>query len=668
MTNDHRTDKIAYRADVDGLRAVAIVPVVLFHAGIAPFSGGFVGVDVFFVISGYLITSFILGQIGRGNFSFSNFYMRRIRRIFPALYVVMAFCAVVGWLLLTPHDYRLLGESIFATVLFSSNILFWMQAGYFSVPLQERPLLHTWSLGVEEQFYVVFPIFLVLLCRFFPRKLVAITFALCILSFGINALTVEYHPNFAFYLASSRIWELFIGALLAMGALPRPTSAKWSEVAGLFGAMLIVGAIFGFSKDTTFPGLAALLPSIGAASLIWAGIGQNGTVTRSLSHPAFVLTGKISYSLYLWHFPLLTFGAYVAVGDPSLTMRFALIALSIVLAFASWLYVEQPVREGHWIFGKARPVFGFAGVALALFGCFGLAVHFADGFPGRIGQPGERILASERDFNTDRGRCLNLDYDADIKRRPLCKFGVDDAAPEFVLWGDSHAESLRASIDGAAKKARRAGVFFGTAGCIPEIGIDRLHAPGCSHVNVAIAKYLVSLRSIHTVILAGRWGLWAEGSPYKQEAGTQVPLVDASGAPIENHAALAAGLESVIARLVTAGKQVWLVGPIPEIGYDVPRTLYLYSLGIAQSTEIQPSLKEFDDRQAFVLKLFATMNKKFKVRVVWPHQYLCNSSFCQVQKDGRPLYIDDQHLTRSATISMSEIFDPIFANALLPDR
>jgi peptidoglycan/LPS O-acetylase OafA/YrhL len=667
MTDDYRPKSIAYRPDIDGLRAVAIVPVIFYHAGIAPFGGGFVGVDVFFVISGYLIAAFILGQIDRGKFSLRNFYVRRIRRIFPALFVMMAFCAAIGWSLLTPQDYRLLGESIFATVLFSSNVLFWLQSGYFAAPLEQRPLLHTWSLGVEEQFYLVFPIFLVLLCRFFRGKVIRVTFVLCILSFGLNCLTVKDHPNFAFYLAPTRIWELFAGALLAMGALAPPRSVKSSEIAGLVGCAVIACAIFAFSKDTVFPGFAALLPTIGTAAVIWAGIGGKGTVVRVLSHPLPVLIGKISYSLYLWHFLLLAFGAYAIVGEPSLTVRIAILALSIVVAFASWVYVEQPVRQGYGIFGDPKAVFGTAAAALALFGGFGLASHFSGGFPGRIDKADMQIVASERDFNPDRGQCLKLADDKGIAGRSLCKFGANDVGPQFALWGDSHAESLRAAVDGAANKAHRAGIFVGSTGCVPALDIDRQNT-GCRRTNDDIIQYLLSLPSIHTIILAGRWGLWAEGTTYKQEGGKGILLVDASEHVVDNHAALAAGLDKAVARLAAAGKQIWLVGPIPEIGYDVPRTLYLYSLGLPRSVDIRPTFKEFSERQAFVLKLFAHMVEKYRVRAVWPHQFLCNSSFCDVQKDGRPLYIDDQHLTRSATISMLGIFDPIFNNPLLPDR
>ena len=573
MTDNRSPNATAYRADIDGLRAVAIVPVVLYHAEIAPFGGGYVGVDIFFVISGYLITSFILGRIQRGKFTLGDFYLRRIRRIFPALFLMMAFCAAIGWHLLTPDDYRRLGESIFATVFFCSNILFWLQSGYFAAQPEARPLLHTWSLGVEEQFYVVFPILLVLLCRYFPRRLIAITLALSVLSFGFNVFSVDAHPSLAFFLGPPRIWELFIGALVAMGALAASTSVIWSEAASLLGVGLIGYAIFGFSRDTTFPGFAALLPTIGAAAIIWAGSGPTGRVTRLLSHPAPVLIGKISYSLYLWHFPLLAFGAYAVVGGLSLTERLALIVLSIVLAFASWFFVEQPVREGRWFFGKAKPVFGSAAAALALFGGFGLAAHFSGGFPSRIGDPGLQILAGADDGDPDRNRCLKLADSTDISRRPSCEFGAIGVVPQFALWGDSHAESLRAAFDIAAKNTQRAGIFFGTAGCIPELGFDRQNA-GCGRVNDAIVGYLDSMASIHTVILAGRWGLWAEGSPYKHEGGRRASLVDASGVAMDNHAAFAAGLERVVDKLTTAGKQVWLVGPIPEIGYNVPRALY----------------------------------------------------------------------------------------------
>lgn len=665
MTDSHTNGGIAYRADIDGLRAVAIVPVVFYHAGIAPFGGGFVGVDVFFVISGYLITSFILGQMDGGKFSLRNFYLRRIRRIFPALFVILTFSAVVGWLLLTPHDYSRLGASIFATVFFSSNVLFWLRSGYFDIPLEQQPLLHTWSLGVEEQFYIVFPILLILLYRFLPRGLIGIIFTLCTLSFATNVFTVVSHPQLAFFLAPPRIWELFFGVLLAMGAAAAPRTDWASEVAGIVGVALIGCAVFGFSQDTTFPGFAALLPTAGAAAIIWAGIGRKATVTHVLSHPWAVFVGKISYSWYLWHFPLLAFVSYIFVGGPSLLTRLALIALSSVLAIASWFFVEQPVRKGQWIFGKPEAVFASAAAAIVVFGGFGLLLPLSGGFPSRI-TSGQEILEGEHDFNPDRSLCLNSVDDTDIAASTLCKFGVNDATARFALWGDSHAESLRAGLDAAAKKTGNAGIFLGTAGCIPELGIERSVGKsvgsGCDRINAAIVEFL-SRSAISTVILAGRWGLWVEGTPYKHEAGGRISFADTSGAPLANRVALQVGLERAVKQLSAAGKQIWLIGPIPEIGYDVPRSLYLKTLGLPGSIDIRPTRQEFNDRQAFVLVLLAELAAKYHAQLIWPHEYLCDSHICAVQRDGHSLYVDDQHLTRFAAISMSKIFDPIFAAA-----
>jgi peptidoglycan/LPS O-acetylase OafA/YrhL len=655
---------IAYRADIDGLRAVAIVPVLLYHAEIAPFGGGFVGVDVFFVISGYLITSYILDQLDRGRFSLRDFYLRRIRRIFPALFVMMAACTAVGWFILTPNDYRSLGESIVATVLFSSNILFWRQAGYFAQPVEAWPLLHTWSLGVEEQFYLFFPVLIALAWRVAPRRIAPVTAAMCIISFGLNLATVGTAPRFAFYMAPPRIWELFLGALLAMAPARHRAHPQLRQLAGLVGTGLIALAVFGFSRETPFPGLAALLPTVGAAAIIWAGSGDGhgGIVTAMLSWRIPVFVGKISYSLYLWHLPLLAFAAYVGGGTVSLNAAWALLALSALLSVISWLTVEQPVRRGRSIFGDARIVFRAATAAAMLFGGFGVLATATGGFPARIGVPGLRLLAGENDINPDRSHCLPLAQAAGNVRPPGCRFGAADAAIGYALWGDSHGESLRAGFDDAGKRTGRGGIFIGYAGCIPELGYDRSN-PGCSSGNQTIADYLAATPSIHTVVLAGRWGLWAEGWPYGAEGGPRVTTMTAAGAPIDNHAALAVGLDAAMAALHAAGKQIWLVGPIPEIGYSVPRTLYLNSLGIRPSLDIRPTIAQFERRQDFVLRLLVRLADKYQARLIWPHRTLCDDRFCHVLNDGRPLYSDDQHLARSGARTLSTLFEPVFAVA-----
>ena len=332
-----------YRADIDGLRAVAVIPVVLFHAGVPGFGGGFVGVDIFFVISGFLITSIIASEIDTGRFSIARFYQRRIRRIFPALIVVMAFSILAGFLLLTPGDLLTLGESVIATSLFVSNIFFWQHASYFAAPLHENPLLHTWSLSIEEQFYLFYPLFLYVISRLWrPGRNILVLLG-CLASFGLCAVLVYYKQSAAFYLGPTRAWELLVGGLIALGAIPRarsPLTANGTAVAGL---VLIGLSVFFYSATTRFPGLTALPPVLGAALIIWGGQHQNTIVHRLLSTDPFTLVGKASYSLYLWHFPLFAFSSYVKVKELGAVPIVALCALSFLLSLVSLYFVERPV-------------------------------------------------------------------------------------------------------------------------------------------------------------------------------------------------------------------------------------------------------------------------------------------------------------------------------------
>ncbi len=323
-----------YRADVDGLRTIAVVPVVLFHAGMPFFSGGFVGVDVFFVISGYLITNLILNDLDRGGFSIANFYQRRIRRIFPALAVVFAFCLAAGFALLTPEDYAGLGRSIVASSAFASNIYFWRSTNYFAPDSDAEPLLHTWSLSVEEQYYVFYPLLLLVLARLrWPpaRWLIGIV----VVSLIAATLLVFYKPSATFYLLPTRAWELMIGGVVAIADNDLQRGRLTRTLAGLAGLAAILLPVLLYTSRTPFPGLAALPPTIGAALIIWSGGAPLTPVARLLSSRPFVLVGQASYSLYLWHFPLLAFAAYAAGGELGLGLALALCLLALIAAFLS---------------------------------------------------------------------------------------------------------------------------------------------------------------------------------------------------------------------------------------------------------------------------------------------------------------------------------------------
>src|SRR6056297_20083 len=356
-----------YRADIDGLRALAVLPVLAFHAGLAPFSGGFVGVDVFFVISGYLIAGLILPRIRAGRFSLLEFYERRARRLLPALFVVMAVSGALAAALFLPAELREFGQSAVAATLFASNVLFSRETGYFETEAALKPLLHTWSLGVEEQFYLLFPLLLMALAarRAGRVALVPVLAALALASLALAAWAVPRAPAFAFYLLPTRLWELMLGALLAVAPLPALRRRAVREAAAAAGLAAILWAMLRYSEATPFPGPAALLPCLGAALVIHAGASGPTAVSRALSLGPVVFVGLISYALYLWHWPVLVFAEYAAVRELTTVETGAALALSGVLAALTWRFVERPFRRPAGPIGRPARGAGAAGPGVA---------------------------------------------------------------------------------------------------------------------------------------------------------------------------------------------------------------------------------------------------------------------------------------------------------------
>ncbi|HEY6579235.1 MAG TPA: acyltransferase, partial [Rhizomicrobium sp.] len=329
----------AYRPEIDGLRALAILPVVLFHYGAPGFRGGFVGVDVFFVISGYLITSLIQGEMEDGAFSLARFYERRVRRIFPALFAMLAVVSAAALIWFFPVDLVRYAQSLFATAVFGANFEFWREAGYFDAVANQKPLLHLWSIAVEEQFYLLFPALLLALRRVSPRARRAAIGGVLVVSFALGAWGVAAAPVATFYLLPARAWELMLGALLALGAFRAPKSRIAAETLALAGLALIAASVFAFTSQTPFPGPAALAPCLGAALVILAARPENSFAGKLLATRPLVFTGLISYSLYLWHWPVFVFATYIGFREPSGAESALLIALSFALAVISWRYV-----------------------------------------------------------------------------------------------------------------------------------------------------------------------------------------------------------------------------------------------------------------------------------------------------------------------------------------
>ena len=435
-----------YRREIDGLRALAVVPVILFHAGFKGFSGGYVGVDVFFVISGYLITSIILSEKEAGIFSLLSFYERRARRILPALFVVMFACLPAAWILLLPQDMKNFSESLVAVSTFASNFLFWHQSGYFDTASELKPLLHTWSLAVEEQYYVLFPILMVLTWKFGKRCIFLSLLAIANLSFGLAEWTSRTYPGFDFFMLPTRGWEILLGAFTSFYLNRKNRKVlhhSVDQLISLVGLALVIYAVYMFNDQTPFPGIYALIPTVGAAFIILYATNQT-LVGRLLGSKLFVGIGLISYSAYLWHQPILAFARQRSLDQPSNQLLAGLALTTAIFSYISWRFIEKPFRNKKII---SRPqIFLYGVIASLFFIAVGLVGYDSGGFPFRF----DSILIDLQKANMGVYERHVKPCWSKIENSPTlesaCSFGANKP-PSFALLGDSHAGALLAQLD-----------------------------------------------------------------------------------------------------------------------------------------------------------------------------------------------------------------------------
>lgn len=662
-----------YRPDIDGLRALAIVPVVAFHASPRWVPGGFVGVDVFFVISGYLISLIIFKSLENGGFSFSSFYARRIRRIFPALIAVTASCYALGWFVLLPEEFKQLGKHIAAGMAFVQNFVLWREAGYFDSASELKPLMHLWSLAVEEQFYLAYPALLWLAWRA-GLRLVWVALAIAGASLGASITGVSSEPVMTFFLAHARFWELLTGSLLAL-VQSRPGGLAWlatrllnraflASSLSLAGLLLILGAVFGYDRSTPFPGLPALTPVLGAALLLLAG--PTAWVNRQLlARRGIVWIGRISYPLYLWHWPLLSFANILQAETPSRDIRFVAVGLSIVLAALTFYLIEQPVRTGkHGGFKVAV----LCALAVGL-GFLGFNTYQRDGLSFRLKQF-EQQIALLNDMPSSKDSYCTHRYRVENSEHFYCRL-QQDREPTFIVIGDSHAGRLYLGLDQVLRDTTENVLLLAVNGCPPffdTISFDpRFPAELKELCPVGINPALetaMATDSIHTVVLASRGPLYLDktgfflSDDFADEKGHGRVLRNRDRPEIEDHYQIwETAMRRTLDRLTRTGKRIVFVLDNPELGFD-PKSCVdsrPFRLGSPIRRPCTVSRSVFEQRNAGYRALVSRVLQDYpNVILSDSAAALCDEANCWGMRDRVVLYRDDDHLSLAGARLVAE--------------
>lgn len=659
---------IGYRREIDGLRALAVVPVIFFHAGIPGFTGGFVGVDIFFVISGYLITSLIIDEISSNSFSILKFYERRARRILPALYLVMLVSIPLAWNWLMPSDFVDFGESLFAVSILLSNQLFLIESGYFDAASELKPLLHTWSLAVEEQFYLIFPPIVLALAHLRRRLMWWTLLVLLVVCLIYSESLVRDRPPASFFLLFSRGWELLIGALLVYliphfrANLKRHVTIELGAVAGL---SLIVAAIAMFDHRTQFPGFSALVPTLGTALTILFAT-PSTLVGQILGHKVLVTTGLISYSAYLWHQPIFAFARQVSLSELGQSSMALLVLGVFLLAYITWRFVEQPCRDRSKV--DRQFIVALILGASFFFMPFGWLVH-AGHIRGHVQVNNTFVKGfQEKDY---RASCDDGSGHA-TAHVPFCQLGDPNAKkPKFALLGDSHSAMLNPLLDSMGKKHQFSYVHNGLGGCLPFLGVDVRKGNWGTGVcrNLAEKQFeYVKKHGIKTVFLLGRWSLYTQGEYGKTMRGYFLTTNESRELSLESsRSVFIKGFKDTVAAYESIGARVVVFLQVPQQKID-PKKVYARISGFhdfkqAEVTRLidkfSISVAEHERLQEFNRSFFRQQLTLQQVTLLNPDSYFCDRSRCVFGESEFSFYTDDDHLSAFGAARLEPIVQKV---------
>lgn len=624
-----------YRKEIDGLRAIAVLPVILFHAGFNIFKGGFVGVDIFFVISGYLITSIILVEKKAGVFSLAQFYERRARRILPALLFIMIVSIPFAWMWMWPVYMKEFSESLIAVSGFISNIFFWKQSDYFAIVAELKPFLHTWSLAVEEQYYLLFPIFLLLILKWEKKWIISILTLVTMISLIIAQWGSHNRPAFTFYFLATRCWELLIGALVAFYLINKTKNnniKKMNQIGSLFGLFLIFYSICMFDKNTPFPSLFTLTPTLGAACVIVFADSQT-IVGKFLSKKLFVGLGLISYSAYLWHQPLFAFARLRLDIANGTIIFFVLSVCSLLFAYFSWKYIEVPFRNRKRINRKFFVIYccllSMIVIATGLYGHFKNGVAMGGVFEKLSLE--EKKLESYTRYDISRlyktGIC-HLNPEQSYKDfSPECK-SITNEKITLLIWGDSHAAALSSGFRAILPNV----IQFTASSCPPIIDLFLNNKPNCKEINDFILREINDIKP-NVVILHANWIKYGD--------------LD-----------LNSGVSMTINRIHNASplSKIYIIGGVPQWPIDLPIFMLTRGITLDNKTYIHnpkfKELKEIDNN----LRLATKNNKAIFLTIL---DKVCKNESCQsvAEYNGKiePTVWDYGHLTEAGSISFAKL-------------
>ncbi len=619
-----------YRPDIDGLRAVAVLCVVAFHAFPDMLKGGFIGVDIFFVISGYLISTIIFENLARHTFSFADFYVRRVRRIFPALMLVLTSSLIFGWFFLYPDEYKQLGKHIAAGAGFISNFVFWQESGYFDNVAETKPLLHLWSLGIEEQFYLVWPLMLWLAWKL-KLNLLATTLFVAAISFALNINQVHSDAAASFYSPQTRFWELLAGAVLAHVTLERqnrvtpaseaPASLDNARKLGNFlayaGAVLMALGLLLISKERAFPGWWAVLPTAAAVLVIAAG--PQAWLNRVLlSNRVMIWLGLISFPLYLWHWPLLSFVRIITDEKPAPQIVIAAVLTAIALAGCTYQWLEKPIRQGKRTAFSPRVLVGL----MAAVGLAGYLCYQQDKLPLK---PASRFQAvNEGDighgqFHAYKNQLVNLC--AQYVQSPIACFQSSRSdLKKIAVVGDSHADHLTVGL--AGQLPTRNIVFFDTLG-LPLFN---------SKEGANLLQFVMADKQITNVILSASW---------------YARLGSVSGA-----SSLESELTRVVTQLAAAGKRVFIVDDVPNFSF--PPEKCRYPGRWLRAHQCSEKRDHFYRQHSQYFPAFESLQRKTDVQIIKIADYFCNQDVCTMAKDHLLLYRDNNHLNLNGSTYVAQ--------------